>query len=113
MAGGERKEKGRQLPWIDGWPLDRIDKIRTQNQIQEGDREILSKWGREKEGIWRAIAQEKEGKAMPALEERGLCPKRKKMKNDRRDQHRTECHNLKFPFPGCLGTIPACSRVPP
>ena len=92
MAGGERREKGRSLPWIGGWPLDRTDKIRTQNQIQEGDRDIVSKWGREKEGVWRAKAQEKEGKAAPALEERGLCPKRKKMKKDRSEQLRTACH---------------------
>ena len=37
--------------------------------------------GKKKEGIWRAKAQRKVGKASPALEKRGLCPKRKKIRN--------------------------------
>ena len=47
---------------------------RTRSRRETG--KVLGKWGRGGKGIWRAIAQEVEGKASPALEERGLCPKR-------------------------------------
>ena len=73
----------------------------------------MRKRNKKKEGNKRAKAQRKVGKASPALKKMGLCPKKNKFERILVEQLRTGATDAKkFPFPGSLGTILACSNVP-